>query len=29
LLATADAWEEVTFADLADMPITYAAPALA
>ncbi|KPK58300.1 MAG: UDP-3-O-[3-hydroxymyristoyl] N-acetylglucosamine deacetylase [Gammaproteobacteria bacterium SG8_31] len=29
LLATSDAWEEVTFADLADMPITYAAPALA
>ena len=29
LLATSDAWEEVTFSDLADMPITYAAPALA
>jgi len=29
LIACADAWEEVTFSDLADLPISYAAPALA
>jgi UDP-3-O-[3-hydroxymyristoyl] N-acetylglucosamine deacetylase len=29
LIATPEAWEEVTFSDLADSPISYAAPALA
>jgi len=29
LIARADAWEEVTFTDLADLPISYAAPAVA
>ena len=29
LIARTDAWEEVTFSDLADLPISYAAPAVA
>jgi hypothetical protein len=29
LIHREDAWEEVTFSDVADAPISYAAPAMA